>query len=231
MQIDALAVEFTAFRLVSRNHKYRQFRDYVHRLTERFFLARVVCAVVVGVERQDAAREHIHKVGARYAHYIVVNEFVGYLSRVLNEFFVEFKILFRRQFSEEEQPRRFLVTESVFSAAGVDYVGNADPSVIEFTVNRHALEFVDEVTVNVADTGKTGNYTGSVGVTKPSFCITLSVKFHIEFAVGIVLLGENFEFFLVNVVLFVIHIGLLDVLFTPYSTTFLQLSQQKIAKK
>ena len=168
-----------ALRVIGQHHDARQTRDERDGGVDLVLRRAVLGLVVVGVQQQDGAREHVHDVGRRVAHDHGRGEAVGQLALSVQHGHEAIKQLARGQLAHEQQIRHFLVVEAALGAAVQQIVYVVAP-VAQRALVRALLVIGDHVAVHVRDVRQARHHAGAVGVAQAALHVELLVERRVD---------------------------------------------------
>ena len=144
----------------------RKARDQLDGLPQNVFQTRVVRAVVIRIERKDAARELVHDVAARCLEDHVLRKARGHGPRAGHHVAEAPLLRRRRQMAEQQQIRDLLIAERAARLMRVDDILDADAAVIELAGHRHPFAVHHVIALHAADLADADDDAGAVGVAK-----------------------------------------------------------------
>ena len=168
VQVHALAVVHAPFDLVRVHHDGGQAgdeRDALRKDIRQRLLFRVV---VIGIQRQNAARHLVHDIRRRRLHDHVLGKVLGQLAVSLQHLLERSQLVRRGQAAEQKQPDDLLEYEAVLRVCRTDDLFHINAPVDELAVRWHAFAVHKVVANDVADVCQPRQNAGAIRVPQAS---------------------------------------------------------------
>ena len=185
----------------------RQAGDQADALAHNVLGRNIVRIFIIRIKSKGRTRQLVHDIAAGRAHDHILGEVHREVTRISHGGGKAVELFAVRQRTGEQQIADLLEAEAVFRVIGIDEVVNIDTAIGQTALDRHALAFVKQIAVNVAETGDTGEHAGAVRVAQTA----LDAVTHENIAADVVerldLFAEFVDDCLVDVLFVINHSG------------------------
>ena len=139
----------------------------------------VFSLVVIGIQQQNGAREHVHDVRRCVAHDHGRGKAVGQFAFGIQHGDEAVELILRRKFAHEQQIRHFLVAEATVAAFSQQVV-HVVPPITQRPVVGYLLIVRHHVAMHVRDVRHAGDHAGAIGVAQATLHVELVVVRRID---------------------------------------------------
>ena len=194
MNVKALALAVPPG-LVGIDGQHRHVAHQLKALAQHVFQADVVGLVIIAEKREDAPLHGVHQVPGRRLH-DDVPERVGGQCPVRGQLHTKIpQLVFRGQFTEEQQIRRFLKGEASPALRAGDDVPAVDAAVVEHTVGGNdVLSLGDVVRLDLRHPGQARQNAPAILVPESPLDVVLFVQLGVDVVFLLPLLFERQQF-------------------------------------
>jgi hypothetical protein len=175
VDIQRMAQQIVAHDGVGVGHDEGHARHDLHRLAQHVGGGGVVRAGVVGIQRQHAAGELVHKIVGRSLENDVLYKPVGQGAGLVQHLTETLELSAVGQRAHEQQIHGLLIAEGALPEMRLGNVRGADAAVIEPAGHGYALTVYDGVALDAADLRDADYDAGAVGIAQAALDVHLGV--------------------------------------------------------